>query len=83
MKIKIDTNGDLHIHRKRGFIPQYCPKTGDLDTARTCGDWCPVFGDIQQINGRNDSVEFTLDLCQAVLSGDIKELVDEREEHNV
>lgn len=50
MKIRITKEGWLEIERAKRFKRQYCPFAleGGLGLS-TCGDWCPLFGEISLI----------------------------------
>lgn len=54
MKTKIDDYGMLHLSRLRKstnkiWVTQYCPY-GSLETTETqCGDWCPLFRELESL----------------------------------
>jgi len=67
MKGKIDKDGFLWIERKGEWTKQYCPIVND----DWCGQWCPLFGEPEFIDGHP-----RLSLCRKVL--EFVSLVDER-----
>ena len=50
MKIKIDEKGCLWIERAGKFKLQGCPRNNE---GMTCGDWCPLFGEPDDIGLRH------------------------------
>jgi len=78
MKIKISTKGFLLIKRDREFKQQLCPKqkitgTGDIK----CGDWCPLFGEPEDVVTHRKVKLQSLTLCDGTLTGHI---IDKRGE---
>ena len=59
MKAKL-INTNLFIQRGPNLIPQYCPFSSQ-EMRKTCGGWCPLFGDIVKLAGENN--DFSLNLC--------------------
>lgn len=54
MNVKIDTNGSLIVKRAGKDKPQYCPfiKAMYQDKPWDCGDWCPMFDEVECVGGR-------------------------------
>ncbi len=67
MKIKIEADGLLSIERVGHWRKQKCPYR---DNGTHCGDWCPLFGEPHEYDGRQ-----ALNLCMSFLEG---EITDER-----
>ena len=40
-------HGNLEVRRGAQFKEQYCPFSAIPTVAQNCGDWCPLFGEIQ------------------------------------
>lgn len=83
LKIKITRSGFLEIKRNQEFKPQYCCyrqaiKTIEDTVYRKCGDWCPLFGEPEDIRGKNMRdqriIGKSIQLChQAKLTGHIND----------
>lgn len=78
MKIKIALTGTLYIERgSRGMVIQSCPYTYSVGTSlagKACGDWCPLFGNVQS----SDEFAAFLSLCRRVLTFSPDDYEDER-----
>jgi len=48
MNGKIDVRGWLKIQREGGrYLDQYCPFANNINIQANCGEWCPLFGEIE------------------------------------
>ncbi len=65
MKITITNEGYLRLERAGRLRDQRCTHNG-----QRCGDWCPIFGEPHDYDGRQ-----ALNLCMSFLEG---EITDER-----
>jgi hypothetical protein len=73
MNIKINKLGNLEIERAGKFQSQGCPHKGG-----NCGDWCPLFGEPQELNDGEKKWEMLL-VCGHVISTEYGEkIIDER-----
>jgi hypothetical protein len=80
MKIKISTSGYLEIERAGKFKEQFCPFTSTpsqvFDTHKSCGDWCPLFGEAVPVA---DVKTVLFPLChQTYFKLDKEDFIDER-----
>jgi hypothetical protein len=71
MKAKIDGKGSLYLLRAGEWRSSACPKSNihwSMDNAfsRNCGDWCPLFHEIEpgDENYKNDGYLVTLTCAQ-------------------
>jgi hypothetical protein len=69
---KIDKLGFFHLERKGMFRAQYCPVQDGKKIGIGCGEWCPLFGEPEVMDGY-----YKITLC-AHEPLFIKELIDER-----
>ena len=53
MKGKIDRKGHFLIERSGIFKTQWCPPN---DSAVICGDWCPLFEELESSDGQNEGM---------------------------
>lgn len=74
MKAKINEHGDLNIWRGTGYRAQYCPY--GISHTITCGDWCPLFGELEDEYDGN----VVLMLCKRTLRFKRSNFIDAREE---
>jgi len=60
MEAKFDEQGDLHIKRSNGWVPQICP----FSESR-CGTWCPHVTEpfLQRNSKFNGREEMVLHIC--------------------
>ncbi len=65
MKIRISYEGHLYLQRGGSMQQQTCPHKN-----LPCGDWCPLFGEPHDWEGRQ-----AINLCMNFLQG---EITDER-----
>jgi hypothetical protein len=79
MNGKISKEGDLYIERAGVMKPQFCPHNpyalGSDNGMTECGDWCPLFGEIQKLPYVAHT-SFLVELCQKRLI--FNQLDDER-----
>ena len=61
-KIKIDKNGFLHMSRKNGLKPVYCPHSKNGLRAIPCGDHCALFGEPEVIPKTKTRYDNDIDL---------------------
>lgn len=85
LKIRINKNGYLSIKRKEVIKYQLCCLQPQSATnVVKCGDWCPLFGEPEDIRGKNMRdqrvIGQSLQLCWAKLIGRV---VDNRESEPV
>lgn len=76
MKIKIDTDGFLHVDRNGFMKRQRCPYSVDMP----CGDWCPLFVE-PSFHKADDVVDFDnveIALCRIIHNVPVADFVDER-----
>ena len=60
MKGEISKEGNLKIMRGNKMQYQNCPKTietGQVQPYNPCGDWCPHFGEPENINPNETRIE--------------------------
>lgn len=63
MKIKIDQDGLLKLHRMGQVKDQACPFASSFNHDVFCGDWCPLFR--EPIDGYCDLGQIkVLEICQ-------------------
>jgi hypothetical protein len=81
MKGKIDTNGVLYLQRGH-VVPsaaemkkQYCPYSPDCSP---CGDWCPLFDELETMTAPYGGLQWALRLCRIVRYFAEKDFTDER-----
>lgn len=86
MNIKINKNGSLEIKRKGKYEVQICPFCLGNDGETECGDWCPLFGELEHSESLRCSDAtikiYQLKICKKTFD-DIypkKNFKDEREE---
>jgi hypothetical protein len=66
----IDMYGQLEIERNGEFKSQFCPRStfssdddGGASRGR-CGDWCPLFGEVNETKDRDYNEISVLKLCE-------------------
>jgi hypothetical protein len=69
MKVKIDVQGYLQIDRVGEFKYQFCPfsdRNQSYSEERVpCGDWCPLFGQVELDGDYINPAFFLLKICHA------------------
>jgi hypothetical protein len=67
MNGKISKESELHIERNGVMKPQFCPHNpyalGSDNGMTECGDWCPLFGEIQGLPYATHT-SFLVELCE-------------------
>jgi len=80
MKGAIEKNGYLWIERAGKIKKQYCPHDVVGEDVIGCGDWCPMFGEPEQVytmkNAQRGEV-VGLQICRVRFS--FHEFVDKRQ----
>ena len=75
-KARINKNGYLLIKRAKEFKSQLCPKQKvDAEFGSVgCGDWCPLFGEIEDVKDRQKVIiGQKLTLCSGAFIGRIND----------
>jgi hypothetical protein len=63
MNGKISKEGTLYIERAGVMKRQECPFVNSVDAGTACGDWCPLFGEIQGLPYATHT-SFLVELCE-------------------
>jgi hypothetical protein len=71
IKARIKKNGFLLIKRCGiEYKDQLCCRQAQTETnVVKCGDWCPCFGEIEEVRDKRNIISHKLTLCSGVIIG--------------